>query len=660
VSRLAGTDAPRRIAFALLVVATLAGAWLGLAGSSRAALICSTTPISYDVAWGNDEADGGSAGAGADGKLSLEEAIGQATADHHASIINLPAGDYFLSDGQPIGNDCPITIQGAGARVTTIHGPAHDHVFMNGGPDLATINGVTITGAHSNAGGGAILNDGKIALTNVAIVANAAEYGGGVANTVNGDLTISASTFSGNSAASGIEPTSQGGGAIYNSGAAKIFNSTISGNTAGQNNTAGGLGGGIYTQSTKTTYLYFVTLDHNQATGTSTPHGGNLGGDGEVFISSSVFARGVPDNCANYASAPSSGDKSIADDASCGTTQADPKLGPLQNNGGPTDTQMLLPGSAAKDTGEIDQCSGTLFSPPFPITVDQRGIARPQGSGCDLGAYELVQNADLGVTAAAAPNPVTVGQNVTFAFTIASSGPANDGVYPALTDVLPSSLQFVSASAGCSAAAQTVTCTPGPLANGFSVPVTIVAQANALGPVSNSATVSSPRPDTNAANDSATAGTVVQSIGTPGTPKQILDRLLLSNTTFRALGSGGPIAAARKRAPLGTTVGYTLSQPATVAFTVQSRKQGHRKGRRCVLGKPRRIRGKKTPKKCTVFRRAGKSFTRQSPAGTNSFKFTGRPGAKKLKPGPYRLVGVATNAAGKKFPPLHADFTIVK
>jgi hypothetical protein len=54
-------------------------------------------------------------------------------------------------------------------------------------------------------------------------------------------------------------------------------------------------------------------------------------------------------------------------------------LGPLQDNGGPTWTHALLPGSPAIDRGEAGQCPAT----------DQRGVSRPQGAGCDLGAFEL-------------------------------------------------------------------------------------------------------------------------------------------------------------------------------------------------------------------------------------------------------------------------------
>jgi hypothetical protein len=97
-----------------------------------------------------------------------------------------------------------------------------------------------------------------------------------------------------------------------------------------------------------------------------------------------VVEEGVG-NC-NFTNVSSLG-HNLADDDSCGFTApgdlvvANAMLGPLQDNGGPTETHDLLPGSPAIDAGSMD-C-------PPPAT-DQRGVARPQGAGCDIGAVEFV------------------------------------------------------------------------------------------------------------------------------------------------------------------------------------------------------------------------------------------------------------------------------
>ena len=68
----------------------------------------------------------------------------------------------------------------------------------------------------------------------------------------------------------------------------------------------------------------------------------------------------------------------LSTDATCPGINSDPKLGPLAHNGGPTQTMALLPGSPAIDAAACR------------LPVDQRGVARPQGLRCDIGAYELV------------------------------------------------------------------------------------------------------------------------------------------------------------------------------------------------------------------------------------------------------------------------------
>ncbi len=72
-------------------------------------------------------------------------------------------------------------------------------------------------------------------------------------------------------------------------------------------------------------------------------------------------------------------------DANCNLTDptsrpnVNPKLGPLADNGGPINTFALLPGSPAINKGDIAACYAT----------DQRGLPRPQGAACDLGAFEF-------------------------------------------------------------------------------------------------------------------------------------------------------------------------------------------------------------------------------------------------------------------------------
>jgi hypothetical protein len=72
------------------------------------------------------------------------------------------------------------------------------------------------------------------------------------------------------------------------------------------------------------------------------------------------------------------GDGNLVGNVSPHTSPIDPRLGPLTDNGGPTQTHALLAGSPALDAGGPDFCPGT----------DQRGVTRPQGPACDMGSYE--------------------------------------------------------------------------------------------------------------------------------------------------------------------------------------------------------------------------------------------------------------------------------
>ncbi len=91
--------------------------------------------------------------------------------------------------------------------------------------------------------------------------------------------------------------------------------------------------------------------------------------------------KNCPDSWVHYSCGSIGG--AICDSTDLST---DPKLGALASNGGFTQTRALLPGSSAIDAGDNGTCSSSAVS-----NLDQRGITRPQGAACDIGAFELVQ-----------------------------------------------------------------------------------------------------------------------------------------------------------------------------------------------------------------------------------------------------------------------------
>jgi hypothetical protein len=134
---------------------------------------------------------------------------------------------------------------------------------------------------------------------------------------------------------------------------------------------------------------------------------------------------------------------------------AAPVLGGLAANGGPTETVALLPGSPAIDAGDPAGCTNALEE---PLAVDQRGVTRPQGARCDIGAYELVQlpappagSAPGKPPPIPAPVPALSGLRITpSSFRAARSGPTiaaahntpKGGAKITYSDTLPATTSF--------------------------------------------------------------------------------------------------------------------------------------------------------------------------------------------------------------------------
>lgn len=190
----------------------------------------------------------------------------------------------------------------------------------------------------------------------------------------NGVADIAGSTFLGNSASYG--------GAILNwIGSINVSNSTFFGNSAPY-------GGGIYND------VAFLTLTNSTFSGNSGEYGSGLhNAAGDVSMTNNILANSTSgSDCylEEYGEFSTNAYNLIETNAdspnNCGTPAlpGDPNLGPLVDNGGFTQTMALLPSSPAIDAGDDAMCPD----------VDQRGVARPQGTYCDIGAYEAEQSAD--------------------------------------------------------------------------------------------------------------------------------------------------------------------------------------------------------------------------------------------------------------------------
>jgi hypothetical protein len=131
-----------------------------------------------------------------------------------------------------------------------------------------------------------------------------------------------------------------------------------------------------------------------------------------------------------------------------------------------------------------------------------------------------------------------------------------------------------------------------------------------------------------------------------------IQSLTVAPKAFKPVNAGGAILSAKKRkkAPVSTTVTYSLSAAGTVAFSVERKLVGRKVGKRCV----KKTKANKAKKKCPLFKLVKGGFSHAGAAGQNRFKFSGRVGGKALKPGTYRLTG-KTGTASRR-----AGFRIVK
>lgn len=350
--------------------------------------------------------DSGNSGAG-----TLRDAFSIATAPgarilfrlpSASSVITLTGGEIFVDPGRTIFVDASsslVTLDGnVGSepdpirpgslfipRGVTVSGNNSSRVFNNNQPTSnVALYRVKVNAGNSTSHGGGIYSSGKLTLVNSTISGCVATGRGGALFSF-GDATLIQSTVSGNQ-------SGDIGGGIHNEGASLVLrNSTVSGNTATSwgggifnftaitllnstvaNNT-GTSGGGIRTQNgsvdLENTIIAGNTATSSEpdlsqsAANTFTTAGGNFIGSNSGVTA--AFAAGSPNANGDFV----------------GTSSAplNPLLGPLANNGGPTQTMAFLGDSPAIDAGVV--------SVRTPIT-DQRGHTRILAGGMDIGAYE--------------------------------------------------------------------------------------------------------------------------------------------------------------------------------------------------------------------------------------------------------------------------------
>jgi CSLREA domain-containing protein len=344
----------------------------------------------------------------ADGKCdadcSLREAVIAANATAAPDTIVVPPGTYQLTLAGPEEDAAatgdldltqPVEVVGAGARTTVIRGDGSDRVFDVLAEGAVAISGVTIEGGRGVAQGAGIntaSDTTSFTLRDAAVQDNRTTDPATVSTRQGAGLfldarhsTIERVLVSGNVAASipgdGFGP--QGAGLFIN-GVTSLTNDTITGNVLEKGGgSSPAQGGGVFVNEVTT--MTNVTLSNNTMSG---GEGGGVFYNESTTMSHTIVtgntSKGSPDQCVTNSPVTSLDGNLSTEPIECSFTQpgdvsADPSLLPLADNGGPTDTEALAPGSPAIDRVPFANCPGE----------DQRGFARAgAGGGCDFGAFE--------------------------------------------------------------------------------------------------------------------------------------------------------------------------------------------------------------------------------------------------------------------------------
>ncbi|MEV4331247.1 choice-of-anchor Q domain-containing protein [Streptomyces sp. NPDC049597] len=408
-----------RVTLAALATVLLTSAAHPAAGASAPA---ETGPAEFTVDTTSDAVDADPSDGRcrtASGACSLRAAVTAANA-RPGSTITLPPGHYRLTippdprlivGDHPdpttgdLNVDAPTTIEGADARSTVIDADRLDRVFRLRAD--TRMSDVTITGGRArqrelpftDTGGGGIVNERHLTLRRVAVTGNSAGYGGGVFNIPDSHLDLVDSTVNRNTAG-------EAGGIRFDD-SGTVTNSTVADNRVtdpgDRPGSLGGYGGGIDIRGLGTVRILNSTITRNS----SSDGGGGINIApayldslpaplpdivdlplGRMTLHNSVVAgntvNGAAADCERAFATITSLGHNIDGDGSCRLTAVGdlpsrvPLLAPVADNGGSTDTAALLPGSPALDAA--DGCPAT----------DQRGVTRPQGAACDIGAYEHV------------------------------------------------------------------------------------------------------------------------------------------------------------------------------------------------------------------------------------------------------------------------------
>ncbi len=569
---------------------------------------------------GNVAGSGGAGGAGGAGGLS--------------------GGGSGASGGSPGSGGGIYDVGSLTVTASTIRSNQAGSGGSGGDGAFGTAGGAGGAGTDNGGDGGGIFSSGSLQMLDSTVAANSAGNGGNGGK--GGDGGFGGAHFGGNKGGNGAAG-GWGGGISSIEGSLTVINSTITANHAGNagaggaggsdtegpggnggdggSGEVGGDGGAIRRSLGGSGLLVNVTVAENASGVGGVGGSGGAAGSGKTVgasgpsgtsgVGGGVFETGSGTTLQNtlLASNPigncvgpiiDGGHNLSFGDTGCPLTfsSADPKLGALQFNGGPTQTMALGAGS-----GALDQVPASGANCPGE---DQRGVTRPAGGACDIGAFEF---------AAPTCRPVAASTAAGHAVRVAlkCSDPAGATLsYTIDTRAAHGALGAIDATGG-------VLYTP---ATGYAGADSFSYHATSVNGVTATASASI---------------TVKPAVKPPPPPPKKTQAIVLSErispNRFRAAPHGASVLAAKHR--YGTKVSFVLNEKAMVNFAVVRLKPGRRaKGGQCV--RPRRA--NRHGRRCTRFVPLRGSFALTGKAGASSFIFSGRLAGVRLAPGRYLLI----------------------
>ena len=548
-------------------------------------------------------------------------------------VISVPSGHFTLTRHEPLrlgdaahcrgagGSEpaCPLALSGAGAEQTTIDGDgATGLIGIAKGAGAVTVSGLTLTGsvasggaledregppvtvldsrlagnsAPSSAGAAVQLEKAAMRIVRSAVQGNSARADGAIL-VEGGTLALERSSVTGNQAPSQAAAI----GALEGSHLV-LVDSTVAANGAGTDGAIAAAGGSDVA-------LRDVTVLAGAGPGLG------LGASTAATMEGSIVSAAPAISCAPGVVVSSLGPGILRGGAAGCTTagvppsEADPVLGaPLQ--AGLVTVLPLLRGSAALNAGG-GSCPASAVE---GAAVDERGVPRPLGSGCDLGAFESA--ADATVSLAATPSVPSAGSQFSLTATVsAAGGDALSGV--TATIVLPPLANLASSPAACAASylpTTALTCDVGALAAGTSRPLILGVRALEPGTLPLAASVLADQADYAPGNDNASLGLgVIAAI--PVRPAAVLvsrtlrvDRQWNALARLRCIGAGIPCTtalvlyglhgriaahgphAARRLAGASATVGAGRTVTVAIPLSKRARRllRAHRRARTRLL-----------------------------------------------------------------------------